>query len=1006
MLSIDPNDRPNQGPTLSYIPPASRAIPLSIDVPYHAVHLHNLKEAHRFLRYIMDAQLLPKLRIAELARKYAEGFNRGQYAEILHPIEPDLEAAIPIFGRHRQGFQIEALSDSDRLLLADSFRALDSTPQVYTFTPPPPPQGTPPAPVTPEAHWKAVQPQLKVADNLNPTQREELLAVLRKHATVFSSHPGDLGLVNNCFHHINTGDTKPVRMPPYRLSFAEKAEIDNQVGPMEDWGVVRPSSSPFAAAVVLARKKNGKWRFCVDFRGLNRLTVQDNYPLPRIDAIFDQLGKSRYFSMLDAQSGYWQIPMAPEDIHKTAFITHRGLREFVRMPFGLTGAPATYQRMMDVTLQEELHGPTPVATQYLDDTCVHTIEWADHLKALDSILTKIAAINLKLCPTKCLFGANEAEHLGHIVRENQLLPDPEKVRAISEWITPINVSEVRSFLGMVGYYRHFIEGFSRVAKPLHHLTKLDTVFEWGPEQTTAFEILKAALCSSPILIRPDPALPFIVDTDYSTDGIGATISQRGADGQEHPIAFASRSLHGAEVNYSTTDGELLAMVWAITVKFRPYLYGGPTFTCRVDHNPLVYLHSQRNLTGRLARWHMKLMEYNFLVVHRAGLVHSNVDPLSRHPIHDPPADNWDDLPAAASFPIHDLPPEESPTVFTLEQPPICPEPEPEPTPDQADCTEAPAFAWDADIPSPTATENPFFGEKQRAQSPTVNFCEPSTDRHCVWGISPAHPPTDAPPTPRTAPLPRARDVSDLPGDSLVLRVPQHQAAIPSPLPDLQGDRYLQGDRVSPPPSPPTVIREVGWPSDRPSMLFSEWVEQNARELLTEPDAADLPRAPRSPPDTNGDQLATTTAVLPSERETNAAEPMAEPPHAAPTTAMESPLTLVEVPDLQPRLNIELLAKTEGQLPTKEAQAVAEPSSNDPPLTGGSPGGHREPTAGLNTNRVRRALPTVTTRKVSSGNRLNHRTGPLPKSERSGNNQRQVLQAPPPPRAAPPNQTWP
>ena len=525
-----------------------------------------------------------------------------------------------------------------------------------------------PTPEQRQRHWEAVKPQLRLADNLNETQREELYTLLEKHCLVFSSHPGDLGLVRGFYHNINTGDSKPVRMQPYRQSFAEKAEIDKQVGPMEEWGVVRPSSSPFAAAVVLARKKNGKWRFCVDFRGLNKLTVPDNYPLPRIDAIFDQLGRSRYFTMLDAQSGYWQIPMAPEDVHKTAFITHRGLREFVRMPFGLTGAPATYQRVMDITLHEELHGPQPVATQYLDDTCAHTVEWPTHLTALDNILGKLAAINLKLCPAKCLFGANEAEHLGHIVRENQLLPDPEKVRAIAEWMTPINVSEVRSFLGMVGYYRHFIADFSRTAKPLHQLTKLGAPFDWGTAQIQAFNTLKTALCSSPVLARPDPARPFIVDTDYSTDGIGATLSQIGEDGREHPTAFASRALHGAETNYSTTDGELLAIVWAVTVKFRPYLYGGPTFTCRVDHNPLVYLHQQRNLTGRLARWHMRLMEYNFTVVHRAGLIHSNVDPLSRHPVRETPEDNWDDLPTYASFPVHALPADESPTVFAIEEP--------------------------------------------------------------------------------------------------------------------------------------------------------------------------------------------------------------------------------------------------------------------------------------------------------------------------------------------------
>ena len=814
-----------------------------------------------------------------------------------------------------RGSESSHFSDQDRQLLADSHRALNEEPTVFTFTPPEfiPPPFPPDKTQTPsdlEAHWEAVKPQLKLAENLNETQREELLAVLKKHATAFSSHPGDLGLVNNTFHHINTGNSRPVRMQAYRQSFAEKAEIDQQVKPMEDWGVVRPSASPFAAAVVLARKKNGKWRFCVDFRGLNRETVQDNYPLPRIDAIFDQLGKSRYFTMLDAQSGYWQIPMAPEDIHKTAFITHRGLREFVRMPFGLTGAPATYQRMMDVTLQEELHGPNPVATQYLDDTCVHTVLWADHLQALDRILAKIVAINLKLCPTKCLFGASEAEHLGHIVRENQLLPEPDKIRAISEWMTPINVSEVRSFLGMVGYYRHFIANFSRIAKPLHHLTKLGVVFEWGHEQTTAFETLKAALCSSPILIRPDPAIPFIVDTDYSTDGIGATLSQRGADGQEHPVAFASRSLHGAEVNYSTTDGELLALVWAVTVKFRPYLFGGPTFTCRVDHNPLVYLHQQRNLTGRLARWHMKLMEYNFTVVHRPGLVHSNVDPLSRHPIQDTPADNWDDLPAYASFPVHGLPSDESPTVLNIE--------------DQdtlealnfnwdTDCYAPPAFEWEPEASSPPISPlyvPTFGGAPLSEQSPTVNYCEPSSSRYTRYSLSRGTRPPTRPSTPPREPTHnRARDVSDLQGDSQVPQVRPTTPPSPSStqmfrLASWPADRpsvtYEEWQRLY--PDNQNRVRMAGWPSDRPGMTLSEWLERQGRELPGGyPDPTDThhangvptTRALRQTPDTptpTGEQPPEPPAVLPTSSKVT--EDRHEPPDV-PTLAsisLEAPQT--------------------------------------------------------------------------------------------------------------------
>ncbi|GAQ93161.1 putative retrotransposon protein, partial [Klebsormidium nitens] len=777
-----------------------------------AILLRTLAEARRLLRFCLERELLPRARVAMLAQLYTEGFEHHNYGEMLHPVDEANEALLPIATRRRRGFQFVNLTEAEEQNFSESFRAADAMPVVNaTVVPPPPAANADGSDAERRAHREAVRPQIRLADNLDTGQREQVMTLLEKHALIVSRDPTDLGLVQGFFHHINTGDSKPVKMQPYRQSFAEEAEIDKQVGPMEACGVVQPSASPFAAAVVLARKKNGKWRFCVNFRGLNKVTVPDNYPLPQINAIFDQLGNSRYFTMLDAQSGYWQIPMAPEDIHKTAFITHCGLREFVRMPFGLTGAPATYQRVMDITLSDEIHGPDPVATQYLDDTCVHTEAWDKHLEALDAILTKLAAINLKLCPTKCLFGASEAEHLGHIVRENQLLPDPEKVKAVASWMTPINVSEVRAFLGMVGYYRHFVANFSRMAKPLHHLTKLGTAFEWSPEQARAFAALKKALCTAPILVRPNPVKPFIVDTDYSTDGIGAALSQVDDDGKEHPIAFASRSLHGAEVNYSTTDGELLAMVWAISVKFRPYLYGGPTFTCRVDHNPLIYLHQQRNLTGRLARWHMKLMEYNFTVVHRAGRIHSNVDPLSRHPLHDPPEEDWDDLPAYASFPSADLPTGEAPTVlnitrsrqraiapplserrecFNRSRPghfsPVCPTraqrlntaalPEvnmiladdlaPDWLPSfETACAAPPLPEWEPDvIPLDVfSTYQPNFDGELVEIAPTVNYCEPSTD----WWKSrtPSPPPADQPGTPPlVCTIDRARDVSELQGD--------------------------------------------------------------------------------------------------------------------------------------------------------------------------------------------------------------------------------------------------
>jgi hypothetical protein len=309
---------------------------------------------------------------------------------------------------------------------------------------------------------------------------------------------------------------------------------------------------------------------------------------------------------------------------------------------------------MDGVLKEEIHGPKPSATQYLDDTLLSTEEFEEHLFVLDRVLAKLVAIDLKLCPSKCLFGASQTEHLGHVVMHNKLLPAPEKVRAITDLIQPANVLEVRSFLQLAGYYRNFIKDFSKIARPLHELTTDGCVFEWTKHAQVSMDLIKQAICDAQGLVRPNFNPPFLLDTDYSRIGIGATLSQLDAAGVELPVAFASRALHGAEANYSTTDGELLATVWAITVRFRPYLYGGPIFTVRVDHNPLVWLHQQQALTDRLARWHIRLMEFNFVVVYRAGRAHSNADPLSRNPVATLP---WEveadelDLPEYAAPPL-------------------------------------------------------------------------------------------------------------------------------------------------------------------------------------------------------------------------------------------------------------------------------------------------------------------------------------------------------------------
>lgn len=609
-------------------------------------------EAKNLLRFLLREQVITKEKASKEAAACARFFSKPTNKELLFPIHRGILPLLPRL------YKVQKITGSERVQLnehlkAHAYMTLQAElerPAVKTIRE----QLRTATPEQIKEHWEAVKPQLVLGEDLDPGQKQQILELLERHCLVFSKDKSDLGLVEGYFHTIETGDSKPIRLPPHRHSHAEKEEIARQTQPMIEWEVVRRSKSPYAAPVVLARKKDDTWRYCVDFRGLNKVTVPNRYPIPRIDAIFDTLGEAEIFSTVDANSGYWQILIAPEDAHKTAFITHQGLFEFTRMPFGLTGAPGTYQRMMDEILHAEINGEIPIVTQYLDDTCVFTKDWGQHLLALDRILTKFENVNLKLAPKKCVFGTRSAEHLGHVIRKNQLLPDPKKVTAVKEWPQPINVSEVRAFLGLAGYYRHFIKDFSIKAKPLHELTKKEVPFHWDNAQKTAFTALKDTLSSAPVLIRPDFEKPFIIDTDFSYEGIGATISQIGEDGKEHPIAFASKALQAAEKNYSVTDGELLAIVWAVTVKFRPYLYGHHLqFLIRTDHNPLVWLQSQKNLSGRLARWQIKLMEYNFRVEHRPGKVHSNVDPLSRHPDPTQPSqttDQLDDLPDHVTFP--------------------------------------------------------------------------------------------------------------------------------------------------------------------------------------------------------------------------------------------------------------------------------------------------------------------------------------------------------------------
>ncbi|XP_029675231.1 uncharacterized protein LOC115242830 [Formica exsecta] len=346
-------------------------------------------------------------------------------------------------------------------------------------------------------------------------------------------------------HEINTrADTSLVNTRPYRLPYKHKTEVNKQVQEMLKNGIIRTNASQWNAPLLVVPKKadasgKPKLRVVVDFRKLNDLTIGDSFPLPNITEILDQLGNAKYFTTLDLASGYHQIPMAEQDKQKTAFSTPYGHYEFNRMPFGLKNAPATFQRLMNSILTG-MQGLKCLV--YLDDIVIYGASLEDHKKRLKEVLQRLRENNLKLQPDKCEFLRKEVIYLGHIISENGISPDPSKLTAIKEFPTPKKVKDIQSFIGLAGYYRKFIEDFSKIAKPLTKLTKKTEKFEWTMEQQNAFEILKERLMTAPVLMYPDFNQEFIVTTDASDYAIGAVLSQEKVD-NDRPIAYAKTEFY-------------------------------------------------------------------------------------------------------------------------------------------------------------------------------------------------------------------------------------------------------------------------------------------------------------------------------------------------------------------------------------------------------------------------------------------------------------------------------
>lgn len=465
-------------------------------------------------------------------------------------------------------------------------------------------------------------------DHTNDEEHNKIYRLCQEYKDIFHCDQLPLSFTNQVKHRIRTKNEDPIFVKPYRQAPVQADEINNQVHKLLQDNVIQESHSPWNAPVHLVPKKTDasgevKFRMVIDYRRLNDITIDDKYPLPNINDLFDKLGKSTYFSTIDLASGYHQIEVEKQDRQKTAFSTQNGHFEFLRMPFGLKTAPATFQRTMDNVLRglQGLH-----CMVYLDDVIIFSSSLDEHLQKLRLIFDRLRQTNLKVQLDKSEFLRKEVLYLGHTITKDGLKPNDDKINAVLNFPLPKTTTDIKSFLGLVGYYRRFIPDFARITQPLTSCLKKRNKIIIDQKYIDAFNKCKELLTNAPLLQYPDYEKPFVLTTDASNVALGAVLSQ-GQIGSDKPIAYASRTLSDTETRYSTIERELLAIIWA-TKHFRPYLYGRK-FYIYTDHRPLAWLNSLKDPNSKLTRWRLRLQDFDFEIIYKNGKQNTNADALSR-----------------------------------------------------------------------------------------------------------------------------------------------------------------------------------------------------------------------------------------------------------------------------------------------------------------------------------------------------------------------------------------
>jgi hypothetical protein len=471
-------------------------------------------------------------------------------------------------------------------------------------------------------------PKLNFPTHLNDKDVKKMKLLVNKYKDVFYKENEKLTFTNEVKHRIVTKNEIPVYSKSYRYPEIHSEEVDRQISKMLDQGIIVQSASPYNAPIWVVPKKvdnsnKQKWRIVVDYRKLNDNTIDDKFPIPNIEDLFGKLGNCRYFTTLDLAKGFHQIEVHPDDRHKTAFSTRTGHYEFNRMPFGLKNSPSTFQRLINNVLRDFIN---KICIVYLDDILIFSSSIEGHLDSINKILQKLRESNLKIQIDKCNFAQLSTKFLGHVITQGGIKPDPSKVESIKNIPLPKSQKEIRSFLGVTGFYRKFIKDYSKIAYPLiKYLKKNSKINSNDGDFVESFEKLKTLLTTEPILKNPDFSKKFTLTTDASNFALGAVLSQN-----NHPIAYASRTLNDHEIiGYPACQKELLAIVWAVK-HFHTYLYGRH-FMVECDHKPLVWLTNLKTPSILVQRWIITLIGYTFTISYIKGKNNVVADGLSRLP---------------------------------------------------------------------------------------------------------------------------------------------------------------------------------------------------------------------------------------------------------------------------------------------------------------------------------------------------------------------------------------